>query len=720
MNSNDFCLNPAFNAENRRLSDKTRALAWLYLSGGVKDRLKPCGFSLRDLDLPEDTPAEILHGKNAILTAEKSRIAIHPDELIAGNAGNIEATYHQVPGCNVPSQWGSISHTTADFGNAVRLGLKGLEKEILEFRSKSKEQNIPFYDGLLDVIAAMRIWTRRLSDACKNSLGGADAGQRRRLLGIASMLENVPENPPSSFAEAVQSLWIFFEFQRLCGNWSGLGRIDQYLGPYLEDDLKTGRTTLGEAREILAHFWIKGSEWCFGLRGCTGAAPGSGDAQNYQNIIISGIDEDGRQIENEVTYLVLDIVEELHISDYPVSVRLNSNSSAKLLRRVAQVQLLGGGIVAVYNEDVVLEALGKLGFGEREARSFTNDGCWEVIIPGKTNFSYFPKDALLPFQEALFADADYDTFEDLYAAVIEAFKRFSQTYAEGVRSQILPEGTRAWSNGHGGDAVLSLCMPSCRESGVSYSSHGTKYVIRGLHVAGLQDVANSLLAIKKFVYGDKLVSLVALKKILLENWEGEEALRMRMATGIKYYGNDDERADAMVKRLFDDCLGILGAIGKIGHIITSPGISTFGREIAFAPQRKATAFGKKEGEYLAPNFSPTPGTDLSPVPSIINSYCKHDLTKTPNGAPLDLRIDASVAKRPDAPDILAALTKTFLQKRGFYFQIETVSAEMLKKAKENPDLFPNLTVRISGWSARFASLDENWQNLIIARTEATV
>ena len=133
-------------------------------------------------------------------------------------------------------------------------------------------------------------------------------------------MERVPEQPPRTFYEAVQALWEFWEFQRLCGNWSGLGRVDKMLGPFLERDLQAGRITLDGARDLLAHFWIKGAEWIGSDNWSVGT---SGDAQFYQNVVLGGVDEEGREVTNPVTYLVLDIVEETHISDFPVAVRVN-------------------------------------------------------------------------------------------------------------------------------------------------------------------------------------------------------------------------------------------------------------------------------------------------------------------------------------------------------------------------------------------------------------
>ena len=423
----DVILNPlAKQRAVKRLSEETRALAERYLTGKYQSRLGDAGFRLEELALPEETPPEIRHGKNTILTAERSHLDILPEERLAGSASNIQAVSHYIPGYPRPPRWGagpgaSISHTTVDFGDAVRKGLKGLEAEIRE-RMKDDENthHRDFFNGLLDVIAAMRIWTKRYLRTYEEMLADPKyAKYHENLRAVANRLRRVPENPPESFAEAVQSFWSFFEFQRLCGNWTGLGRFDEILGPYLSRDLEKGVITIDEARELIAHFWIKGTEWCFGLRKDTKFRPGSGDAQNYQNIILSGIDKEGRQIENEVTSLVLDVVEELHISDYPVTVRLNPQTSDKLLRRIAEVQLLGGGIVSVYDEPVILSNLENMGIPEEEARTFTNDGCWEIIIPGQTRFGYMPQDFLIPFQEALFAEKTPDTFDELYRNFLE-------------------------------------------------------------------------------------------------------------------------------------------------------------------------------------------------------------------------------------------------------------------------------------------------------------
>ena len=720
---NTVRLNPMTDSVPHRLSEATRELAHAYLTGRYRSRLRNVEFHSDELGLPPDTPPEIRHGKQALLIARKSRLDLLAGERLAGSAPNFEAVGHQIPGFAVDGKAvSSISHTTAEFGNAIRLGLSGLEREISAALAEAADpHHRDFYNGLLDVIEAMRLWTKRYIDAISERLNAPEEkAHAENLRNMLANLRRVPENPPETFPEAVQSLWSFFEFQRLCGNWSGLGRIDEYLGPWLEADLRNGRITLDEAREWLAHFWIKGTEWCYGLREGNDAAPGSGDAQNYQNIILGGIDENGVPVENEVTFLVLDIIEELHISDYPVTVRLNEHTSERLLRRIADVQLLGGGIVSVYNEKRILDGFLAQGVPEREARRFTNDGCWEVIIPGETNFSYLPQDVLIPFQEALFAERTPADFEELYANYLAQLRKLVARAGELIGREALPGKTApgaypACEVKHA-DVVLSLLEPACRRSGVSYTLHGTKYTVRALHLAGLPDVANSLYAIREMVFEQKRLALKELVEILRNDWRGEEALRLEFANTLSYYGNDNPECDELMGRVFDDTTRIAGGLRRIGEIAIPVGISTFGREIEFAPHRLATAFGKHAHAYLAPNLSPTPGTDKSPLTAVLNSYCRMDFRRTPNGCPLDLRLSAGIRKTPDAPKLLAQVLKTFLDQGGFYLQIDTVSAEMLRKAKEDPDRYPNLVVRISGWSARFASLNTEWQDMLINRT----
>ena len=567
-------------------------------------------------------------------------------------------------------------------------------------------------ESMLLCLEAAETWRRRYMDLLDERIAASTGTERENYLEIREALRSVPEHPASNFREAVQSLWFAYAFQRLMGTWSGLGRIDEMLGPYLEKDLAEGRITLDEARELLAHFWIKGCEWigAFDTRG-------SGDAQHYQNIILSGMDATGRDITNPVTYLVLDIVEELHISDFPIAVRVSERSPDRLLQRIAEVQRHGGGIVALYNEDVVIEGLVKFGYPLEEARCFANDGCWEVLIPGKTTFSYMPFDALVLLHETLGITEpekpapEFDSFDALYQAFLARLRRQIDHHHQ------VADG---WSrNGHP-TPLVSLLVDDCIEKGRSYFDRGAHYTVLAPHAGRLANVANSLQVIRRLVYEDGFLSLPEFTAILRDDWKGQETLRQLVLNRFTFYGNDDNDADTMMRRVFDDYTAIAAGTREREGVLRPAGISTFGREIEWSMNphsAKATADGHRAGAVLATNCSPSPGTDSKGPTAVINSYCKLDFTRTPNGATLELKIHPESVKGEAGRDALVALMRGFIRQGGWFLHIDVVDSAMLLDAQRHPENYPNLAVRIAGWSARFATLDEHWQNMVIARTQ---
>ena len=676
-----------------RLSEATRRLAERYLeSDEIAGTVIAENFSFA----PDPSRGVFAnYAENIRLIAEHAPLRILPEEKLVGAATYRSAVWHGTPG----RVYNGISHTTVCFEKGIRLGLSGLEREVRESlrRPERSERQVEFLESMLTCIEAMRLRLRRYREALERMEGMEE---------VAAVLDRVPEEGAESFREAVQSLAFFYEFCRLCGNWSGLGRLDRMLQPYLERDLRGNRITLEEARELLAHFWIKGTEW-------KGIQKGSGDAQHYQNVILGGIDASGHDVTNPVTHLILDIVEELHISDFPIAVRVNQQTSDAMFTRIAEIQRLGGGIVSIYNEPVVLKALEKFGYPREEAVNFTNDGCWEVIIPGRTFFSYRPFDALRIYQEFLFRRPGCSSFDEFYDLYLEALR----TYIRNLNHEI---GT-AFTRGEGGfgtpGSLLSLFVENCIASAENYGAGGPVYTAIATHAGGLPDVANELYLLKTLVFEEKRLSLERVVDILSRNWEGEEVLRNEIRTGYRLYGNDSDGADTLLKRLVEDYAEIAGMEREVAGVLRPVGISTFGRELQFAAERKATLSGRLAHEVLAANLAPSPGTDLEGPTAVVKSFCKVDFTRISNGCPLDLKFHSSALGGADGVRKLAALLKTFLALGGFYLQVDAVDPEMLRDARRHPERYPNLSVRISGWSARFVTLSPDWQEMVIQRTE---
>ncbi len=692
-----------------RLSESTRAFALdsLNRTYGL-DTLRTMAVPMDDVDGFDTLSKTEQYDLSIQRIAATAPIRICEGERISGAATLGKAILHAVPtSYRGHSVFMSVSHLTVDFETVLKGGINSIKANAHAAYERHKgTEKEAFAKSCLNCLEAFEIWHGRYLNAL------------RELPEYRTNYENllrVPFEPAASFYEAVQSLWFTFAFIRLCGNWPGIGRIDYLLGDYLKRDLENGTLTLDEAREILAHFFIKGCEWI------NGQYVGSGDAQHYQNIVLAGIDENENDVTNEVTYLVLDILEELGISDFPTTVRISKNSDEKLLRRVAEVMRYGGGIIAVYNEDLVINALVKDGYAKREARKFANDGCWEVQIPGKTFFTYSPFDALQILQKRTLHEYDgsvrFDTFEELYQAYVRdlngQIEEIAQNRQQGF---VATEDGWKWPS-RSPCTVVSLFEKGCIEKGLSYHEGGPVYNVTSPHIGGLADTVNSLYAIKKLVFDERKLTLPEFLRILQNNWEGEEVLRQYALNRYTYYGNDNDEVDGIAARLLSDFADICTSCdGRCGYRFPA-GVSTFGRQLEWSPNRLASPHGRRIGEVLAANCSPTPSTDREGATAIIRSYCKADLSKLATGAALDIKLLPSSVEGEDGLAALIALIRGFVELGGFFMQPDVVDASLLREAQEHPESYQTLAVRVSGWNARFVTLNKEWQDMVIEQNE---
>ena len=695
-----------------RLSERTRDWAWRSMHGEFgDDAMTHMAVSLDHLEDFEQL-TEIEQYDIAIRQiAQEAPLRICPEELLCGAATLGNGIIHYGPAVfHGKPAFECRSHLTLRLDKVVREGLNGYKADIARRLSDPvlTDEQRQIIRSMDNVIEAIRIWHERYLLAVQE--------ERPEL---QAQLMRVPFEPAATFREAMQSIWLIFAFTRLCGYWPGIGRLDWLAGPYLEADLASGRLTMEEAREIVASFMIKGCEW---IRSDTPQA--TGDAQHYQNLVLAGVDENGIEVTNAVTYLVLDVVEELGISDYPITMRLNADTPELLLRRIAQVMRHGGGIVALYNEPLILRALVQEGYSLREARSFANDGCWEIQIPGKTNFSYSPFDGLQILNRILGLNdegpaPDYPSAEAIYQAYLTELKQvIDDLYQKRITDMYeLREGRWRAISGVKPSAVVSLFEDGCLTRGQFYDDLGPEYTLRSPHIGGAPDVANSLHAIDQLVFQEKKLTLEALIRLLRRNWEGAEAMRQYVRTKYTYYGNDDDTADLWHTRLLNDFADLVHqcAQNRACPVRFIPGVSTFGRQVDWLPNRTATAFGFRKGDILAGNDSPTPGTDCAGATAMIKSHCKADLIRQSCGAALDIKILPATLTGENGVQALIGLMRGFLALQGIFLQLDAVDVQTLLRAQQHPQEYKTLSVRVSGWNARFVTLNREWQNMIIER-----
>lgn len=688
-----------------RLSDKTREYAYESMHGKYGDMARKTPFVSVDDVYGFDSMNEFEQYSHCIdAIVRDCPIRLIDGELLVGSATLGSAIDQLVPAarCGKPV-FESVSHLTVGFDRVLKIGMNGIEREIKKYGDR------PYNEYLKRIVSYMHIWHSRYLAATEKSNPVCH-----------NMLLRVPFEPPRNFHEAVQSLWFTFAFTRLCGNWSGIGRIDEMLGGFLRKDLERGVLTLDKAREILAHFFIKGTEW---IERDTPRA--SGDAQHYQNIVLGGIDRDGRDVTNEVTYLVLDIIEETGISDFPVTVRVSSKTDEKLLRRVAEVVRYGGGIIAIYNEDLILSSLEKIGIDPIEARTFANDGCWEVQIPGNTYFTYLAIDAYSVLTKEAMGLPDspkhFDSIEELWAEYDRCMKKsidFMASHNAGEWRGRWENGTFRWNPDNRPCEVVSLFEEDCAKNGRSYYRGGPKYNMISPHIGGAPDVGNSLHAIDKLCFRDKVVPYDDFVAAIASDWKDNEHLRQRALNTVTYYGNDDDEADSYVTRVLDTFADMVLSHAHDTPVLFIPGVSTFGRQVEWMHARTPSPMGTKTDAILSGNASPTPGTDLKGPTAMIKSYCKADLKKQANGSALDLRLHSSVVSGDNGIEALVSLYRAFVKLGGFFMQTDIIDADVLREAQKHPEEYKTLSVRVSGWNARFVTLDEEWQQMVIERTEA--
>lgn len=695
-----------------RCSAETRRFAYDSLQGRYGQELQ----AWRAVDM-DDTPgfaqmtAREKYDTMILKIAEEAPLRICEGELLCGSATLDMAREHVVPArYEGQAVQASISHLTPGFDKLLEAGLDSYEAHILDRMDRPADaEQQRMLSSLLNVCRAMRIWHGRYCRLLEERLCAAQTGEERRYwAALLENLRNVPFRKPRHFREALQALWFAFAFTRLCGNWPGIGRIDRMLGGYLEADLAAGLLTTDEARELLAHFFIKGCEWVT----LGPSLWGSGDGQHYQNLVLAGTDEDGCPVVNEVTRLVLEVVEEFPIGDFPIAVRLTPAAPAWLPETMARVIRHGSGVVAVYNDALVTDSLVGFGYDRRQARRFANDGCWEVQIPGETHFAYTPLDGYDVFEREVLGlgrddPPDYATFEELVTAYEQALAAYLEDW-QAQADHFNEDDTPA--------SVIALLVDDCIENARDYGRGGARYNVCAPHMGGLPDVGNALYAIKKLVFEEQRIAYPALIALLQSDWADAEPLRRYAANAYTYFGNGNEEVDTIVATLVDFYTAQVRRTGERDGILRPPGISTFGRQIEWSPRRHATPFGAKAHAVLSGNLNPTPGTDTKGATAIIRSHCAADLSQLTNGTALDIKLDPTAVAGADGIEAIIHLIQGFLALGGFFMQIDVVDNQVLLEAQKHPEQYSNLAVRISGWSARFVTLTKEWQQMIIDRT----
>jgi len=625
------------------------------------------------------------------------------------------------------SKYNCQSHTIPDYSSVLEKGMEGLISEAKEKMKNADKSKKIFYQALITVMEGVITYANGLSaEASRQADECEDETRRCQLEKMAEICKTVPAKPATCFWEALQSIWTTMNalYQEQNNIGFSIGRIDQLLNKFYLNDLENNLITRKEAIELLAHFWVKVGD-------NLPMVPEQGDilfagTGSNQAITIGGCDKGGKNAINETTYLCLDVTEMVAIRDPNVNARVREDDPPEYTRRLAEVIINTGATPSLINDTVAISALKKIGISLEDARDFSQVGCLE---PSSTAKQFGHTGAILINTIAALVlalnngDAIRAKDVGLRTGDLSSFKTYEQ-FKEAVLNQLsfmIKHSTRL-NNACGEELkyihpqpLLSALFEGPMESGVSLLEGGATYNSSGIAFIALADLTDSLYAIKKLVYDDKKLTLPELKKICEANFKGYDEIYNYVINKLDHFGNNIEEVDSIAKELVAFLYDETTSKKNYRNGVYSPGYWSMTIHSGFGQVTGAFPHGKKHGKPLTSGLTPFSYAQRKGPTAVMNSLAFLNSSKMPNGMALNLKFNRFLFKDPEKIDLIASLVKGYFMKGGMQVQFTIQDASTLIDAKKHPENYPDLMVRISGYTAYFADLNDHMKDEIINR-----
>jgi len=649
-----------------------------------------------------------------------------------------------------------FGHIVPDYPRLLSMGLGGIREQASAQRaSASTAEESAFLESVLIALDAVAEYATRLAVRCDQEAAREHGVERAdELREMAANLRRVPLGPAQTFWQALQSVWLVHMVFHATMNGNALGRLDQYAWPYLEADLAAGRLDMEAAARLVDCFCLKFNERAQTVadqrpesrepepldlarrtRHSTSSQLGGRrdrlDATNHwlQNIIVGGRSPTGEDGTNCLTHLLLDSYSRNQMTNPLLTVRLHRESPPELLEHACEILKRGGGMPALFNDEALVPALEGLGFPRGDALDYTNDGCWEVIIPGRTDFRFQRLSLMLCLERALNRgrcrlDGSQDGpdtgdpqsftgFADVWAAfqtqVDAMVSRTVQHVVDTVdeRSTIAPV------------PLLSALIDGAIASRRDLTAGGARYRTFGMLAEGAAHAIDSLVALRTVVFEQERATMDQLCAALEANYDGWEWLQSRLRAAPKY-GNDDDAADVLGRQVMDAFTAAVEAHASAHRAtITFPcGVATFSWYIGIGEGLGPSADGRRASEPVSSNFSPALGRDLEGICGAILSYARMGHERLPAGGPLDLRLARRLVEGDEGTERMVGLLRGFVESGGSMMTLTVADTEELRQAQRDPDKYRSLRVRMGGWCAYFTMLSQEQQEHHIRRQEA--
>lgn len=545
---------------------------------------------------------------------------------------------------------------------------------------------------------------------------------------IAEVCAHIPARVPRDLHEALQYYWfVHLGVTTELNTWDSYcpGRLDQHLLPFYEQDLANGTLTRDAAKELLCCFWIKFNNQPAPPKvGVTAAE--SGTYTDFAQINVGGLRPDGSDGVNEVSYLLLDVIEEMRLLQPSSSIQVSKKSPDRFIKRAARIIRTGYGQPSIFNADLIAQELMRAGKSLVDARCGGSSGCVEVGAFGKENYNltgYFnlPKVLELTLYNGLDPRTgqqlgpqtgeavDFTDFDLLFSAFEKQLLYFVDIKVRG--NQVIE---RLYAN-YMPAPFLSLLTDDCISTGKDYHNGGARYNTSYIQGVGIGSIADSLAAIKTHVFELNTFKMEELLKMLDSNFEGAERSRQLLLNCTPKYGNDDDAADDLMVRVFESYFnavdGRRNTKGGEYHINMLPTTC----HIYFGSVTGALSDGRFAGKPLSEGVSPVQGADRHGPTAVVRSVAKMDQVRT-GGTLLNQKFTPQVLDSEDGLNALVQLVRGYFNLDGHHIQFNVVDTETLKTAQANPEQYRSLIVRVAGYSDYFCDLSKQLQDEIITRT----
>ncbi len=613
-----------------------------------------------------------------------------------------------------------------DFKQDIQRSLDGLDY-MNDPQAYAKQEELKAMFICAD--AVIRFAQRHAEKARELAAKESDPQRKAELERIAEVCSRVPAHAPRDFWEALQCYWfVHLGVTTEMNPWDSFcpGRFDQHLYPFYKKGLEEGTLTREQAEELLQCLWVKFNNQPAPPKvGVT--AEESGTYTDFAQINSGGMKEDGSDGVNDVTYLILDVIEQMRLVQPSSSIQVSKKNPDRFIKRAAKIIRTGFGQPSVFNSDLIVQELIRMGKSVADARNGGSSGCVEVGAFGKeayilTGYFNLPKVLELTLNNGVdpwtgkqigLATGDpeqFGSFEQLFEAYRRQVNHLIDVKMKG--NNIIERLYATYMPA----PFLSILIDDCIATGRDYHDGGPRYNTNYIQGVGVGTITDALAAIKYHVFDNKSISMRDLLAALKADFEGHETLRQTLLQRTPKYGNDDDYADEIMRSVFetyfqavDDRPNTKGGKYRINLLPTTV-------HVYFGSVMGATPDGRKAGLPLSEGISPVQGADRQGPTAVLKSAAKMDHGRT-GGTLLNMKFTPALLEGDDGLDNLTHLIRSYFRLDGHHIQFNVVDAETLRKAQARPEEYQNLIVRVAGYSDYFTDLGKALQDEIIARTE---